>query len=128
MEKEFISPKGLYEFPSYTQVVKAGNTVYIAGQTGIDENGEVVEGGFEAQAVRTFENMKLALQSVGASFKDVVKLNGYFTTYDKDRPKYHELRSRYFDPPLPTATNVQVAKLAFPEMLLEVEAVAIIDD
>ena len=127
MKKEFISPKGVYNWPSYSQVVKVGNTVYVAGQVGMDEEGKMVEGGFEAQALKAFENMKMVLEAAGAGFKDVVKLNGFFTNYLRDRSKYHEIRSRFFSPPLPIATNVQVAGLAFPEMLLEVEAVAVID-
>jgi len=126
MKKQFVSPKGVYEWPSYSQVVRVGNTIYVSGQTGVNEQGKM-ENGFEAQALKAFENMGLALKSVGASFKDVVKLNGYFRNYTENREKYHEIRSRFFSPPLPAATNVQ-ASLAFPEMLLEVEAVAVVDE
>jgi len=125
MKKQFISPKGVYEWPSYSQVVRVDNTIYVSGQVGMDEQGKL-ESGFEAQALKAFENMELVLKAVGASFKDVVKLNGYFKDYTENRQKYHEIRSRFFSPPLPAATNVQ-ATLAFPEVLLEVEAVAVID-
>ena len=91
----------------------------------MDEQGKM-ESGFEAQALKAFENMELVLKAAGASFKDVVKLNGYFKNYMENRQKYHEIRSRFFSPPLPVATNVQAA-LASPEVLLEVEAVAVID-
>lgn len=126
MKKEFISPNGVRKQLTYSQAVKVGNTIYIAGQVGMDEQG-VVEGGFEAQAVKAFENMKLVLEAAGASFKDVIKLNGYFTNYLRDRSKYHEIRRRFFSPPLPIATNVQVVSLALPELLLEIEAVAVIE-
>ena len=127
MKKEFISPKGVYNYPSYSHAVKVGNIVFIAGQVGEDEEGKTVEGGFEAQALKAFENMKVVLEAAGADFKDVVKLNGFFANYLRDRSKYHEIRSRFFSPPLPIATNVQVAFTAFPEILLEIEAVAVID-
>ena len=125
MKKQFISPKGVYEWPSYSQVVRVDNTIYVSGQVGMDEQGKL-ESGFEAQALKAFENMDLVLKSVGASFKDVVKLNGYFKSYLENREKYHEIRSRFFSPPLPAATNIQ-ATLAFPEVLLELEAVAVVD-
>jgi enamine deaminase RidA (YjgF/YER057c/UK114 family) len=126
MRKEFISPKEIHDPGSYSHAVKVGNTIYVAGQVGMDKDGKVLDG-FEAQALKAFENMKVVLETAGASFKNVVKLNGYFKTYLKDRPKYHEIRSRFFSPPLPIATNVQVDSLALPELLLEVEAVAVID-
>jgi len=127
MKKEFISPKGVYNYDSYSQAVRVGNIVYVAGQVGEDEEGKTVEGGFEAQALKAFENMKVVLEAAGAGFKDVVKLNGFFANYSRDRTKYHEIRSRFFSPPLPIATNVQVVFAAFPDLLLEVEAIAVID-
>jgi len=75
MKKQFISPKGVYEWPSYSQVVKVNNTIYVSGQAGIDEQGKI-ESGFEAQALKAFENMERVLKAVGASFKDVVEING----------------------------------------------------
>ncbi len=49
MKKQFISPKGVYEWPTYSQAVKVNNTIYVSGQAGVDEQGKM-ESGFEAQA------------------------------------------------------------------------------
>jgi enamine deaminase RidA (YjgF/YER057c/UK114 family) len=78
MKKEYISPKGVYEPIGWSHAVKAGNTIYLAGMIGRDEQGKLVEGGFEAQAVKAFENIKLTLEAAGASLKDVVKMTIYF--------------------------------------------------
>ena len=129
MGKQFLSPKGVYAHPTYSPGVKVSNTVYVSGQVGNDEQGNLVKGGFEAQAQRAFENMARILEEGGASFKDVIKLNGYFTDAadnTANRKKYHEIRSKFFNPPLPIATNVIVCKPGS-ELLLEVEAVAVID-
>ncbi len=123
MKKEFIQPRGLYVPEIYSHAVKAGNTIYIAGTVGRDAQQKVVEGGFEAQAVKAFENIKLILEAAGASFKDVVKLNIYLTNMD-DIGKLKEIRMRYFSHPLPATTAVEVSRLA-PGVLLEMEAVAV---
>ncbi|MBI4317717.1 MAG: RidA family protein [Chloroflexi bacterium] len=127
MPKEFINPPGLHKPPTYSQVVKAGNTVYAAGQTAVDENGKVVSGDFEAQAVQVFENVRQALEAAGASMKDVVKMTTYLTDV-ANRPKYGEVRTRYFSPPLPASTLVGISALASPDYLIEVDVTAVIDD
>lgn len=127
MKREFISPKGVHEPIRYSHAVKVGNIIYVSGQAGINEKGRIVEGGFEEQALQVFENLKCVLQAAGASLKDVVKINGYFTNYVRDFDKYHEIRSRFFKPPLPAATHVEIAGFAFPEMLLEIDAIAVLD-
>lgn len=76
----FINPKTLSKPPGYTHVVEVtgGRTVYIAGQIALDSSDSVVgRGDFRAQSVQVFENLKAALEAVGASFDDVVKLNIY---------------------------------------------------
>ena len=125
MKREAISPKGVHEVVGLSHAFKAGNTIYLSGKVGRDEQGKVVEGGFEAQALKTFENMKVVLEAAGASFKDVVKLTVYVTDID-DMPKLREIRNRFFSPPLPASTAVQVASLAR-GVLVEIEAVAVVD-
>ena len=76
----FINPATLSKPPGYTHVVEVmgGRTIYIAGQIALDSSGKVVErSDFRAQAEQVFANLKLALESVGATFKDVIKLNMY---------------------------------------------------
>lgn len=126
MAKEFITPQGVHEPRGYSHAVKVGNTIYVAGQVAWDEKRQVVSGGFEAQAVQALENLKRVLEAAGASFKDVVKLNTYIKDLN-DLSKYREIRQRYFGPPLPASTLVQIVSLASPELLIEIEAVAVIE-
>ena len=128
MAVERIQPDGLAKPPTYSHVVKAGNTIYIAGQVSQDEHGQLVGAGdFVAQANQVFENLGKALASAGAGFGNLVKTNVYVTD-----PRYRELlrdvRSKYLGSnALPTSTLVVVAGLALPEYLLEIEAVAVVE-
>src|SRR5512139_3173891 len=75
----FMNPAAIAKPGGYTHVVEVtgpGRIVYIAGQLGLKQNGEIA-GDFRAQCVQAFENLKAALAAVGATFGDVVKLNNY---------------------------------------------------
>src|SRR5437660_8771001 len=125
-----FNPPGMSSPPTYSHVVEVNGphrTVYFAGQTGVDANGRLV-GDFRTQAVQVFENIKTALASVGGGFEHVVKLNSYLTDIEANADEYREVRASYFTnkAALPAATLVQVARLANPAYLLEVEAIAIL--
>lgn len=124
MKKEYISPDALFEPMGWSHAVRVDNTIYLAGMVGFDENRNVVPGGFEAQTVKTFENIKLILEAAGASLKDVVKLTVYVTDMN-DIIKFREIRARYFSPPMPASTGVEVSRLILPELLVEIEAIAV---
>jgi 2-iminobutanoate/2-iminopropanoate deaminase len=127
MTLERIQPPGLAKPPTYTHVIRAGNTLYIAGQTASDEQGNVVgRGDISAQAVQVFENLKKALTAGGADFSHVVKLT-VFLTDARYREPVSEVRRRYLGTNLPTSTLVVVAGLANPDYLLEIEAIAVTD-
>jgi enamine deaminase RidA (YjgF/YER057c/UK114 family) len=123
-----MAPDGMAPGNGYSHVVAAsGRFVSVAGQVALDENGAVVGvGDPAAQAERVFENLRLALAAVGASFSDVVKFT-YFLTDVGMLPAVREVRNRYIDVDRPPAsTAVQVSALFRPETLLEVEAIAIL--
>lgn len=126
MVKEYISPANVHPARTYTHVVKAGNTIYVSGQIGCDLDGNVVGGGFEAQAERVFENLRLVLEAAGASLKDVVKVTTYLR-HMTDRAVLTAVREKHFSPPYPASTLVEVSSLALPELLIEVEVVAVVD-
>ena len=95
----FLNPDALSKPPGYTHVVEAtapARIVYLAGQLGLDREGNVVGGAgdFRAQAVQTFENLKAALAAVGGRFQDVVKLNNYLTDISH-LPIFREVRDSY---------------------------------
>ena len=133
MPVERIQPQGLPKPPTYAHVVKAGPstgsgqaTIYIAGQVAQDERGQVVgRGDFSAQATQVFENLKKALSSAGADFKDLVKITVYLTDA-RYREPLGEVRSKYLKDPLPASTLVVVAVLAQPDYLLEIEGIAVL--
>jgi len=127
----FLNPDTLYKPPGYSHVVEAtgpGRTVYIAGQLGLDKNGNLVgaPGDFKAQAVQTFENLKLALAAVGADFSHVVKVTNLLAN-TKYLPIFREVRTQYLNSAAPPAsTTVAISQFAREGALLEVEAVAVL--
>ena len=125
----FRNPEGMHRPFGYTHVVEvtAGRPVYIAGQIALDPAGELVgPGDLRAQARQVFENLRVALGSVGAGFDQVVKLNFYLLDATQ-LPVVREVRDEYLNTARPPAsTAVQVAGLALEGLLIEVEAVAVI--
>ncbi len=132
MPKKFINPPGMKPLGMYTQVTVAqgGSVAFISGQVSVDANGKIVGAGdIEAQAVQVFENLKLALGGIGATFNDVIKFTIFIVGFTQQRRKaVMAVRSRYIssDNP-PAATMVGVDQLVEPELLVEIEAVAAID-
>jgi enamine deaminase RidA (YjgF/YER057c/UK114 family) len=128
-EARYINPPGLTKPTGYTHVVLAadGRTVYIAGQVAFDSTGALVGAGdFRAQAERVFANLRIALASVNATFSDVVKTTTFVTDV-ANAAALREIRGKYLDPARPPANSlIGVARLARPELLLEIEAVAVL--
>ena len=108
-----------------SQGFRVGDILFISGQTGIDETGELVGiGDFDAQAEQTFRNLARVLEAGGSSLKDVVKVTIFLTDMTKF-PKIVELRGTWFTPPYPADTIVQVQSLYRPEVEIEIEAIAV---
>lgn len=108
-------------------VKKTGQPVFIAGQVAIDGAGCVVgEGDADAQTEQVFQNLRRVVAACGGTMNDVVKINVYVTDA-KYRPAIAAARNRHFAPgQMPASTYVVVSALAIPQLLVEVEAVAII--
>jgi enamine deaminase RidA (YjgF/YER057c/UK114 family) len=125
----FSNPPGMSSPPTYSHVVEVigpHRTVYIAGQTGADAKGNVAKD-FRGQAVQVMENIKTALDAVGGGFEHVVKITSYLTDIAANAAEFREVRALYFKKgTLPTATLLQVPRLANPAYLLEVEAIAVL--
>jgi enamine deaminase RidA (YjgF/YER057c/UK114 family) len=131
MTIEFLNPSTLCPTFGWTHVVTVagGKTVYISGQVGIDERGQVVgPGDLRAQTDQAFRNIAHALEAVGASFRDVVKTNLYVVGLRPEHvPIIREVRSRYVSAEHPpVSTLVGVSALVGPEWLIEIEAVAVL--
>jgi reactive intermediate/imine deaminase len=95
---------------TYSQAVKVGDTVYLSGQIGLDPVSMTMAEGFEAQAVRVFENLKAVAEAAGGSLQDVVKLNLYLTDLS-NFARLNELMAQYFAQPYPARAAIGVASL-----------------
>ena len=125
-----INPAELGSPPGYSQVVevRAGRMIFIAGQTALDRDGNLVgKGDFGAQAAQVFDNLSKALASVGCTATHLVKLTVFLRDITK-LPIYREARNRFFSTVTPAAapavTLVEVSKLYGPDFMIEIEAIA----
>lgn len=115
--------------PYYSNSVKvtAGPLLFVAGQVALDADGRVVgKGDVQAQAVQTLENIRTILAAHGATMDDVVKVTVYVTDM-KFLDEIAGIRTRYFPKDGPASVIVEVGKLALPELLIEIEAVATVN-
>ena len=101
----------------------------ISGTASIDENGETVHvGDFRAQCRRTFKNITGLLEAEGATWHDIVRTTCYLRDIDRDYAAFNEERTAFYKTqkldPVPASTGIQ-AKLCRPELLVEIEAIAI---
>jgi enamine deaminase RidA (YjgF/YER057c/UK114 family) len=132
-EKKFINPPGLKPLGMYSNVTcaKGGTIVFISGQVAVDAEGRIVgKGDIEAQAVQVFENLKLALGAVGATFNDVLKFTFFIRNLTPEaRKAVMGVRGRYISHTQPpAATMVGIDRLVEDDLLVEIEAVAMVDD
>ncbi|OQW31211.1 MAG: enamine deaminase RidA [Nitrospira sp. SG-bin1] len=109
------------------QGYRAGDLLFISGQAAIDSQGQIVGvGDFDAQAQQVFENLERVLRAGGSSLKNVIKVTIYLTNMDYfDR--IVGLRGRWFTPPYPADTIVEVRSLYSRDAMIEIEAVAVAD-
>jgi reactive intermediate/imine deaminase len=110
------------------QGYRIGDLVVLSGQAALDEHGAVVgEGDFDRQAEQVFRNLEQLLTLAGSSLAQVVKVTIYLTDMSYF-PRIVELREQWFTPPYPADTIVEVTALARPELMIEIEAVALTGD
>jgi enamine deaminase RidA (YjgF/YER057c/UK114 family) len=125
-----LNPPELAPPPGYSNVVEVSGSrlVFIAGQTALDREGNLVGGNnLEAQADQAFRNLGFALAAAGCTAENLVKLN-VFVRDMRGLPLYRKARDRFLgaeNPPAPPAiTLVEVSKLFRDDLLIEIEAVA----
>ena len=111
-----------------SQGFRIGDLLLVSGQAALDEHGVVIgEGDFDAQAEQVFRNLERVLGAGGSSLERVVKVT-IFLTDMSNFGKIVDLRKRWFTPPYPADTIVEVRALALPELEIEIEAIAIAGD
>jgi enamine deaminase RidA (YjgF/YER057c/UK114 family) len=130
---EHKNPAGLSTPRGYTHVVSASGsrTVYVAGQVSLNAQGEVVgKGDLGAQTRQVLENVRVALAGAGASFKDVVKWTTYVVGFQAPQLSIlREARAEILgDVTPPASTLIGVQALADPAFLIEIEAIAVVDE
>ena len=129
MKIRYHNPAALYESRFFTHVVsvqEASKLVYVSGQVSYDRDGIVMGHDLREQCEQIFKSLSHALKAAGATWQDVVKINGYMVNLNPaDVNVYREVRSRYFDKDrMPASTLVGVERLVHEDLMLEVELVA----
>jgi enamine deaminase RidA (YjgF/YER057c/UK114 family) len=131
MKRRALNPKTLASPPGYSQVVEVsgGSLVFVSGQVSWDEDGRLVgDGDFEAQARQVFNNLVRALDAAGATPAGLAKLGIYVVDHDVDKLAIvRRVRDEILgvDEP-PASTLIGVERLALPDLMIEVDAVAVI--
>lgn len=125
-----LNPPELGTPPGYSQIVdvRASRLVFIAGQTALNREGELVgKNDFAAQAAQVFHNLNVALAAAGCTATNLIKLTVFLRDMD-NLPTYREARNRFFatvtPPAAPAVTLIEVSRLYGSDFLLEIEAIA----
>jgi 2-iminobutanoate/2-iminopropanoate deaminase len=129
IQPEGLAPRVVGGHTLYSHVVTAEGRrlVFMAGQLSRDVSGNVVgKGDMRVQIRQVCENIKTGLTAAGASLADVVKMTTFVTDIDEFM-RHVDVRMEYFGIALPTSTTVEVRRLSHPDLLVEVEVVAITD-
>jgi enamine deaminase RidA (YjgF/YER057c/UK114 family) len=123
-----VSSNSPYEpIVGFSRAVRAGNIVFVSGTVGRGPDGSVVAGGVYEQAKQTIENIRVALEAAGASLSDVVRTRTYLVDIAA-QDDFARAHREAFGDIRPASTMVEVSRLATPEMLVEIEADAVLGE
>ena len=118
------SPNGV--FSQATTIEATGRLVFVSGMTARRPDGSIAGvGDVSEQTRQVCENVQAAVREAGGSLDDVCRVDVYVRNME-DFAKIHAVRAQYFSEPLPASTMVEVSKLAHPDYLIEISAIAVI--
>jgi reactive intermediate/imine deaminase len=115
-----------YEPYRLAQAHRVGDLVYVSGQAAVGPDGDLVVGDFDRQADQVFANLERVLEAAGSSLGNVVKVTIFLTDMG-NFDKVVEQRGKWFTPPYPADTIVEVRSLYSPDAMIEIEAIAVLD-
>ena len=126
----FVNPDGLFKPSTFTQiaVAKGERIVFISGQTARNDMSQIVAiGDVRKQTEKAIENLRIAVESVGGSMADVAKITTYIVNLQPDDRLWIGKMVREKFPTPPAHTLIGISALAAPELLVEIEAIAVLD-
>jgi len=129
MSKQVINPSTMAKPAGYSYAVrKRGTPVFISGQVALDGGGQLIgTGDAAAQAEQAFHNLRTVVEACGGTMDDIVKITVFVTDPVYRSAVVAARQSHFKDGQYPASTYVVVAGLAVPQLLVEVEAVAMIE-
>ncbi|MCE3608157.1 RidA family protein [Massilia sp. P8910] len=123
MLERVITQPDNYEPFLLSQAIKFGDLLFVSGQAGAGDDGNIVEGGFRAQGEQAFANLKRALEAGGSGLDAVIKVTIFVTDMGNFK-EVVELRRRFFTAPYPADTIAEIKALYDPAAMIEIEAIA----
>jgi 2-iminobutanoate/2-iminopropanoate deaminase len=130
LNKQTIAPTNVWDPKAYgfahgILVQEGKKTLYLSGQNGIDKEGKVVGKDFESQCTRAYENIAAIVSAAGGTLSNVVRVTAYVTDI-KNADAFVRISSNFFKGDLCSQTLVEIKALAFPDLNVELEAIAVI--
>jgi enamine deaminase RidA (YjgF/YER057c/UK114 family) len=128
MERTYLEPHGLVAPPEpYSHAIRCGDTLYVAGQVAFDEQNQVVGvGDPRRQAEQVWRNIGLAVEAAGGTLADVVKITIFLKDVRHAAAEISVREGLFERGRFPVCTLVQVANLGLPDLLMEVDAIAVV--
>jgi reactive intermediate/imine deaminase len=118
----------VHKTTGYSHAARVGNMLYISGQVAQDKAGKLVgKGDIEAQAKQVYTNLRNILTESGGNLTNIVKMTTYITHY-ASLEGYRKVRGQFFTEPFPPSTLVVVESLASPDFMIEIEAIAALEE